>query len=237
MKKPIAYEAYQQMAEAYAKIAPTKPHNAYYDKPAMLSLLPDIKGKYILDAGCGPGIYLEILSERGASELVGLDASEKMISIARKKKIPRAKFSVRDLNRPLVDFSPESFDLILSALTISYLPDLNAVFSEFHRLLKPQGHLLISTQHPFMDFLYFDSQQYFATEQVTTTWKGFGAPVEVPCYRRPMQDLVLAFLNNGYTLEKFLEPRPLPRFKELDPKHYEELMQFPGFVCLRGRKN
>ena len=52
-KRPIAQAAYDEMAEAYAARIETKPHNAYYERPATLSLLPDVRGKRVLDAGCG----------------------------------------------------------------------------------------------------------------------------------------------------------------------------------------
>ena len=53
--KPLALEAFEQLAEAYARLVDTKPHNAYYERPATLSLLPDVAGLRVLDAGCGPG--------------------------------------------------------------------------------------------------------------------------------------------------------------------------------------
>ncbi|RMD75113.1 MAG: hypothetical protein D6823_10585 [Chloroflexi bacterium] len=52
---PIAQQAYDLLAERYAEQVLTKPHNAYYERPAMLSLLPDVRGKRVLDTGCGPG--------------------------------------------------------------------------------------------------------------------------------------------------------------------------------------
>ena len=52
--KPIALDAYETLAEAYAAVVDTKPHNAYYERPATLSLLPEVRGKRVLDAGCGP---------------------------------------------------------------------------------------------------------------------------------------------------------------------------------------
>jgi hypothetical protein len=64
--RTVAIEAYERLAEAYAARVDTKPHNAYYERPATLSLLPDVAGKRVLDAGCGPGVYSEWLAERGA---------------------------------------------------------------------------------------------------------------------------------------------------------------------------
>jgi len=65
--EPIAVDAYEILAEAYASVVETKPHNPYYERPATLSLLPEIKGKRVLDAACGPGIYSEWLLSRGAA--------------------------------------------------------------------------------------------------------------------------------------------------------------------------
>ena len=63
---PHAYDAYQELASAYAEKINTKPHNAYYERPAMLSMLPKIAGMHVLDAGCGPGVYAQELAARGA---------------------------------------------------------------------------------------------------------------------------------------------------------------------------
>jgi len=52
-------EAYETLAERYAVLVDTKPENAYYERPATLSLLRDMRGKRVLDAGCGPGSYAE----------------------------------------------------------------------------------------------------------------------------------------------------------------------------------
>jgi ubiquinone/menaquinone biosynthesis C-methylase UbiE len=59
--KPIALDAYETLAAAYAAVIDTKPHNAYYERPATLSLMPEVKGKRVLDAGCGTGVYSEWL--------------------------------------------------------------------------------------------------------------------------------------------------------------------------------
>ncbi len=82
--EPIAQQAYDLLAEAYAAQVATKLHNAYYERPATLSLLPDVQGKRVLDAGCGPGIYSELLLDRGA-EVVALDANATMIRLAQQR--------------------------------------------------------------------------------------------------------------------------------------------------------
>src|SRR5687768_2819173 len=98
--KPIAFDAYETLAEAYAAAIDTKPHNAYYERPATLSLMPEVKGKRVLDAGCGPGIYSEWLIEHGA-EVVAVDASPKMIELAKQRLGPTTDVRQADLSKPL----------------------------------------------------------------------------------------------------------------------------------------
>src|SRR6185369_2672716 len=113
--KPIALDAYESLAEAYASVIDTKPHNAYYERPATLSLLPDVVGKRVLDAGCGPGWYSEWLIERGAS-VTALDVSPRMVELARRRTRQRVEVHQADLGQPLDFLAGDSFDLVLSAL-------------------------------------------------------------------------------------------------------------------------
>lgn len=68
------------------------------------------------------------------------------------------------------------------------------------------------------------------------TWRGFGAPVTVPYFRRPLSAMLDPLLAAGFVLERLEEPRPVPEFKEHDPADYEKLSRTPGFLCLRARK-
>ena len=128
-------------------------------------------------------------------------------------------------------------DLCLDELlALHYLPDWNATLKEFNRVLKPGGTIVISTEHPFFDYLYFKSDKYFETEEVKATWGGFGEKVIMPGYRRPLEKVVSPFTDNGFLIEKIVEPLPVPEFEKADPKHYKELMSFPAFICLKAVK-
>ena len=108
--KPIALEAYEVLAERYAAIVDSKGENAYVERPATLSLLPDVKGKRILDAGCGPGSYSEWLVNHGA-EVIGVDVSPKMIEMAKRRLRNRVQLYEADLNKPLSFLEDGSFDI------------------------------------------------------------------------------------------------------------------------------
>ncbi|MBP8294299.1 MAG: hypothetical protein KAX65_16095, partial [Caldilineaceae bacterium] len=58
--------SYEAIASNCASIVDTKPHNALYERPATLSMLPSLADAVVLDAGCGPGWYAEQMLDRGA---------------------------------------------------------------------------------------------------------------------------------------------------------------------------
>ncbi|OIN56578.1 class I SAM-dependent methyltransferase [Arsenicibacter rosenii] len=227
--------AYEQMAERYNQLIDHKPHNAYYDRPNTLALLPDVAGKVILDAACGPGKYAEILLDRGAA-VTGFDLSPTMIKLAQERNPARGSFFVHNLATPFTMFADASFDIVLCALALHYLPDWTLTIQEFRRVLRPGGILVISIEHPFFEYNYFNSSAYFDVEHVRCVWKGFGQPVEVNSYRRPLGECITPLTNNGFYIDQLVEPRPVPEFEKLDPKHFHELNHFPAFLCIRAVK-
>lgn len=233
--RPIAFDAYEFLAEAYAARIDTKPHNAFYERPATLSLLPEVKGKRVLDAGCGPGVYSEWLLDHGA-HVVALDASPRMVELARTRTGGRADVRVADLEAPLSFLPDASFDVVLSPLVLEYVRDWRAVLAEFQRVLGSGGCLIVSVTHPFFDSTYFATRAYFDIELVHAEWTGFGPRVRMPTYRRSLEETLNPFAETGFLIERVLEPRPTADFAAADPRHYEELMQRPCFLCIRATK-
>ena len=89
-------------------------------------MLPDFKGKRVLDLGCGFGWHCQYAIEHGAEHALGIDISEKMLEEARKRNnSPRIEYkhmAIEDF-----DYSPESYDVVISSLTFHYLesfPDI-----------------------------------------------------------------------------------------------------------------
>ena len=71
-------------------------------------LLGNVKGKSILDMGCGLGYMLKMLDALGASKIVGLDFCTKQLDLA-KKICPKGKFYEHDIYQSL----PATFDIVL----------------------------------------------------------------------------------------------------------------------------
>ncbi|MGM0554967.1 MAG: class I SAM-dependent methyltransferase [Myxococcota bacterium] len=232
---PIALDAYEQLADAYAERIDTKPHNAYLERPATLGLLPDVADKRVLDAGCGPGIYTEWLVDHGA-EVVGVDVSPKMVERARERVGDKARIEQADLGSDLDRFDDAGFDLVVSSLVLDYVRDVASGFRQFRRLCRPDGHLVFSVLHPLAAHLLFEPSDYFATEEVSSQWTGFGTPVVVPSYRRPLSAWTEALASAGFVIERMVEARPTEKFRAQAPEQYQELRRRPSFLCVRACK-
>lgn len=241
-EKSIGERNYESFAQRYAEHARTKPHNAHYDRPAVLSLLPDVRGKRVLDAGCGPGFYAETLLERGA-QVVAFDVTPDMVAIAQERLGERATVLRADLTQPL-DFAQDgNFDVVLCPLVLDYIEDWGAVFREFQRVLKPGGVLVFSAGHPLGDWLWIErklpnpQRRYFERELFTIEWGGFGEPrPAITSYRRSLQDFLNPLLDSGLRLDHILEPQPTDEYRQADPQGYEKLRKLPGFLCVRAMK-
>lgn len=111
--------------------------------------LGDIRGLTILDLGCGTGRQTFRLAARGAN-VTGVDQSEGMLSIARKKNTDeRVKLLSHNFDEPL-PFADHSFDRVVSFLALEHISDLRAFFTECRRLCKSDGFLYFTTLHPAM---------------------------------------------------------------------------------------
>lgn len=233
--KPLAYEAYQTLADEYAARVDTKPHNAYCERPAMLAMWPDLAGKRVLDAGCGPGVYAEALLARGAS-VTSFDASDHMIEHARERLGPDADIRQIDMSQPLAMFDNGQFDFVNAPLCFDYVEDWHTLFAEMRRVLKPGGALQFSFGHPSFDADYFKTNDYYSVEQVTCTWKGFGQKIVMPSFRRSFTEAIEPLTANGFCIEKFVEPQPTEDFRKADLRRYNIIMHRPCFLCIQARK-
>src|SRR3990167_33528 len=92
---------YDENAERYAnnlKKGASSPHHAYYEKPAIYALLPDLKSKNALSLGCGSGEDSAYLKKQGAIRSAGIDISKGLIEIA-KKEHPDCEFIQGDMEK------------------------------------------------------------------------------------------------------------------------------------------
>ncbi len=236
----IARAAYSSFADRYDALAPVKPHNALYERPASLALVGDVAGLEILDAGCGSGICSQKLAGAGA-RVRGFDVTPEMTTLARQR-CAGLDVEIReaDMTRPLDWLADHSVDGVLCSLALDYVAKLAPVFLEFHRVARPGGWLVFSMGHPMRDWADVRSRgqkSYFETNRWGMHWAGFGEPKPyVESYRRPLGDILNGLVDAGWMLDRFAEPLPAPEMENVDPRHFVELSLAPAFICVRARK-
>ncbi|VEI59058.1 putative methyltransferase [Pasteurella multocida] len=155
MTKKSVYDA-PQFFELYLKLRENPISlNEVVEKPTMLSLLPDLTDKKLLDLGCGCGGHLQLYLQRNARFVVGIDLSENMLKQA---ETDLAKFSqnsphfaLHQLSMEQLSELPEShFDVITSSFAFHYVQDFPQLLSDIHQKLNPNGYLVFSQEHPIV---------------------------------------------------------------------------------------
>lgn len=223
--------SYQGKAKAYAGMVDSRPWNAYYERPAVLSLLPPLAKAKVLDAGCGSGWYAEYLLAQGA-KVTAFDFDVDFVALTQSRVGNCARVLQADLAAPLDFVADGEFDLVVCPLVMHYLKDWQPVFREFYRVLRPEGVLVFSTHHPFMDWTYFKREDYYAVELLEDEWE-IG---KMRFYRRPIAAMSEDLEAAGFMIERLLEPQPTKDFQRADPKTYERQMKKPQFLVIRARK-
>jgi SAM-dependent methyltransferase len=223
--------SYDSIADAYAAGNDAAPYNALYERPAMLSQMPDVHGARVLDAGCGAGWYTEQLLARGA-RVTAIDESGEMIRHARKRVGDAAELRVHDLAQPLAFADDASYDGIIGALTLHYLRDWSTPLAEFRRILKPGGWLLFSTHHPAADAALFQPERYLDVEPVVDEWEWVGT---IRFYRRPLCEIINPLAQAGFAIERLVEPIPTEAFRQAKPEAYARILRQPNFLIVLAR--
>jgi ubiquinone/menaquinone biosynthesis C-methylase UbiE len=220
---------YQAFADEYLDHARSGLFNAYYDRPACLSLLGDVAGTTVLDVACGPGLYAEELSARGA-RVIGFDQSPRMVELAQQR-VPAGRFRTHDLANPLDWLADQSVDVALFALASEYVDDRIAALRELRRVLRPEGALVLSRQHPTGEWLRHGGN-YYDARVIEETWsRGWQVRYWLTSLEQTCEELYEA----GFLIERLLEPRPTPEAVDIDREDYERLTREPtGFLAIRA---
>ncbi|MFI2713563.1 class I SAM-dependent methyltransferase [Micromonospora sp. NPDC018662] len=195
---------YDSFAEHYAAENEGSLFNGYYERPAMIKLAGDVRGRRILDAGCGAGPLSEALRARGAV-VTGFDGSPAMVELARRRLGDDATLLVADLGTPL-PFADGVFDDVVASLVLHYLEDWTGPLAEVRRVLRPGGRLLLSVNHPIVYEVAFPDGDYFALARWSEEYAFDGHPAELTYWHRPLHAMTDAFTAAGFRIAVISEP-------------------------------
>jgi SAM-dependent methyltransferase len=135
--------------------------------PALHALLPDLRGRSVIDLGCGYGWFCRWARENGASRVLGIDVSEKMLARARHDTDDAAITYLR-ADMEGLELPEGAFDLVYSSLALHYVERLAELLRAAHGALVPGGHFVCSVEHPV--FTAPRQQEWIADEAGRKTW-------------------------------------------------------------------
>lgn len=217
------------MDAAYADDNAENAFNAFYERPATIALLGEVKGLRVLEAGCGSGLLTSWLADHGAV-VTAFDVSPAMVDIARQRVGESAQVLVADLAEPLAFAESGAWDLVVASLVLHYVRDWDGVLSEFRRVLRQSGRVVFSTHHAAMDWQLHSKDDYFAIKQVTEIWQKGAGSFEVTFWRRPLTAMSEAIRAAGFVIDRLVEAEPLPELADRDRDSYNKLRTAPGFL-------
>lgn len=223
---PVFFEQYGKMMRS------TQGLEGAGEWHVLKKMLPELQGLRLLDLGCGYGWHCRYAIEQGATQVVGVDISEKMIEKARRINSPPG---VQYIRSSVEDFHCEAafFDVVLSSLTFHYIASFGAVCDHVGRCLKPGGYFVFSVEHPVFTAegrqdwiydadskpLYWPVDRYFSEGERTAVFLGS----EVKKYHRTLTTYLQELLQHGFRILDVREPMPDPAMLQNVPGMKDEL--------------
>jgi ubiquinone/menaquinone biosynthesis C-methylase UbiE len=211
--------------------------------PALRAMLPDLRGRTVLDLGCGFGWFCRWARENGATRVLGIDVSEKMLTRARDT-TPDAAISYTQADMERLELSPASFDLVYSSLALHYIANLDGLLSEVHRSLVEGGSLVFSVEHPIYTaptdphwFVDAEGRKVWPVDRYldegprSTDWLARGVIKQ----HRTVATYLNLLARSGFTLSQVEEWGPTEAQIASRPEFADERQRPPFLLMAAGR--
>ncbi len=231
---PVFFAGYAQLPRTRLGL------DAAFEWPAFQRLLPELRDKRVLDLGCGLGYFAREARARGASQVIGVDLSERMLLAARARTDDPG---VTYLRAALETFEPatSSFDLVVASLAVHYIADYPGLVRRVAAGLVPGGRFAFSVEHPIYTAhgaadwhaaaggtrLHWPLDRYRDEGERRTRWFVDG----VVKYHRTIETYVNTLLDAGLVLARLEEPEADPAALADHPEWHDERRR-PPFLLL-----
>ncbi|QIQ22051.1 class I SAM-dependent methyltransferase [Zophobihabitans entericus] len=181
------------------------------------SMLPDFKGKRLLDLGCGYGWHCIYAMEQGAKSAVGVDISEKMLQKAREMNTFK-QVEYQQMPIESIQFPEDSFDIVLSSLAFHYVQSFEDICRKVSVCLAAKGDFIFSVEHPV--FTAYGTQDWYRDESGEIKhWPVDGyftegvhhtqfLGEEVIKYHKTLTTYLNTLLQMGFEITGIVEPQP-----------------------------
>ena len=208
-------------------------------------LIKKIKGKTILEIGCGAGENSVFFAKKGAKKVLALDISEEQLSFGKKL----AEFNgvhvdfIQGNAQTLPQIKSNSVDLAFSVFAFLYIPDLGLCFKEVSRVLKKNGLFVFSLDHPVWLSGKWVSQEFvwekYWKKNISQNWgTRFGINKKGELFQHTIEAIFSALVGNKFLVLKILEPTPFESKKWGAKSDYarRKLSKVPSTIIVKATK-
>ncbi len=145
-------KAYSKMSNIYDS---KREKSAYFKiiegitKRCIRENVDSLKGKRVLDAGCGTGRNIQLFLDLGADEIYAFDYTPEMLDFAKEKfdKNPKVKLSIGDVQN--IKYKDNFFDIAGSFKVLAHVPRIQKALNELARVTKKNGILFLEFYSPY----------------------------------------------------------------------------------------
>lgn len=202
-------DRWNDAARTYARIQEDSLF-ADLNKRVVMNRFQGLGKERVLDLGCGYGSYTDYFRSIGA-DAVGIDGAQAMVDIA-KERYPECSFMRADIDQTL-PFEDSSFDIIFCNQVLMDIEDVESVFKECKRVLRPEGIFYYSIVHPA--FFNGDWKSDDVTGKTGKLITSYITPCEVTNsfwgetlhFHRPLSSYLNAASKAGFILTDSKEPQ------------------------------
>jgi len=207
----------------------------YLLNPALFALLGEVKGKRILDAGCGQGYLCRLLARKGAI-VTGVEPAEAWYRYAQEQEQAHQlgiTYFQEDLSR--LQNLDNTFDYVVANMVLMDIPDYEAAIHNCIASLKPTGGFIFSITHPCFEESasewvqkgYVAVREYFQEFALPSTY-GYQ-------FHRSLSSYLNLVIQEGCILKKIVEPRLDPSLAQQNKLH-ERNIHVPQYLLVHTIK-
>lgn len=221
--------------------------NDLIETPILLAMLPDLRGKNILDIGCGMGQHAKQYSDMGAASVLGIDISEKMLEYARLH-FHAGNITYRRMAMEDIRGFNQKFDLVTSSLAFDYVKDFDGLMRDVYAVMKDGAEFVFSMSHPMAtaydgqyprytrsesgERLYANINNYFVEGQRKITW----VVDNYELYHRTFSSILNSMIKAGFLIGECRESQSSDELRERYPDMFGGTIHRPDFVFFKCGK-
>ncbi len=245
---------YNEMSGRYGQA-----YKRYVVTPTLFRFIKSLKGKAVLELGCGNGFCAQKFLRKGAKEVILLDISKHNLEYARQLvgENPRVRYVCQDATKKWTVRSG-TVKLVYSDMMLNEVSNIRTPIREAYRVLAPGGLFLVAVTHPAWDLFEYVKATYGNGSQIIETpmpyfEKGYSTYLmgtasqrpkpgceykktyKVEHYQRTIQDYHHEFRSAGFVVDRILEPKCTKKLL-LEFEGYKDLSEHPISLLFIMRK-